>query len=65
VDQSRLATIEVIRNEASATQLCGSCIVIVKGGGRKKKLKQKVLMREAKMLGPCPNFDAMTRTNSK
>jgi hypothetical protein len=37
----------------------------VKGGGRKKKLKQKVLMREAKMLGPCPNFDAMTRTNSK
>jgi hypothetical protein len=37
----------------------------VKGGGRKKKLKQKVLMTEAKMLGPCPNFDAVNKTNSK
>lgn len=56
MDQSLLATTAVIRNDVSATQLCGSSAVIVNGGGRKKKLKQKVLMREAKMLGAVSLF---------
>jgi hypothetical protein len=65
VDHIWLATIAVKRNAVSATQLCGSATVIVKGGGRKKKLKQNVLTIEAKILGPCPCLDATTRTNNK
>ena len=62
---SRLAMSEVTRNEKKATQFCGSAIVKVPTGGRKKKLKVSVEAIEQRAASRNPHVLAMTSTNNK
>ena len=62
---SRLAINEVTRNEKRATQFCGSVIVNVPTGGRKKKLKTSVEAIEESDASKNPHVLAMTSTNNK
>ena len=59
--ESWLAISDVARKANSATQFCGSAIVTVPIGGRKKKLKHSTAAAEATVDSTNPPFVAMTR----
>src|ERR1700693_4340424 len=59
--EKRLAVIEVARNANSATQFCGSAMVKVPIGGKKKKLKHNTATTEAVIDSTSPHLAAMNR----
>src|ERR1700676_3335038 len=62
--ESWLAISEVARNAASATQFCGSAIVNVPTGGRKKKLKASMATTEVTMATARPQIVDITKIAS-
>jgi hypothetical protein len=54
-----------MRKAARATQFCGSSIVRVPTGGKKKKLKQIIPPIDARIEGPSPLADATSRTTNR
>ena len=63
--ESWLATTAVTRNANSATQFCGSAIVKVPTGGRKKKLKHSIPATEETIASSSPHSVAMPRIANK
>jgi len=61
----RLAMSEVARKLNKATQFCGSAIVNLPIGGKKKKLKRRVARTEANAASRNPHALAMTSTSSR
>ena len=62
---SRLAIREVARKLNRATQFCGSAIVKVPTGGKKKKLKTRVARIDDTAASKNPQVLAMLKTSSK
>src|SRR6266567_2618412 len=63
--ESRLAISEVARKLKRATQFCGSAIVNVPTGGKKKKLKTSVARTEDTAASKNPQVLAMSRMSSR
>ena len=61
----RLAMSEVARKLNKATQFCGSAIVNLPTGGKKKRLKRRVARTEAKAASRNPHALAMTSTTNR
>src|SRR6202795_471393 len=59
--EKRLAVTEVARNANSATQFCGSAMLKVPTGGKKKKLKHNTAKTEAVIDSTSPHLAAMNR----
>ena len=63
--ERRLVTSAVVRKLKSAIQFCGSAIVKVPMGGRKKKLKVSVAATDARDASMKPHVLAITSTSSR
>src|SRR5579864_1990298 len=59
--EKRLAVMEVARNANSATQFCGSAMVKVPIGGKKKKLKHSTATMEPAIDSTSPHRAAINR----
>jgi hypothetical protein len=55
----------MVRHASNATQLCGSAIVSVRTGGKKRKMKQNTASNDAVVASPIPEAAAISKISDE